>query len=98
MLDWADEKESFIGNNKFKDDHPFKFHALTVIKQIPLGTPFTAREVLVTNKFSDELKLTTEDYRQMGVVLKDLGCVKAGRKQGQHHWKRPLDWSIEMVQ
>jgi len=98
FLDWSDEKESFIANNKFKDDHPFKFHALTVIKQIPLGTPFTAREVLVTNKFSDELKLTTEDYRQMGVVLKDLGCVKAGRKQGQHHWKRPLDWSIEMVQ
>ena len=22
MLDWADEKESFIENNKFKDDHP----------------------------------------------------------------------------
>ena len=36
MLDWADEKESFIANNKFKDDHPFKHHALTVIQQIAL--------------------------------------------------------------
>ena len=98
MLDWGAEKESFIANNKFKDDHPFKSHALVQIQKIPLDTPFTAREILIRTRYIDELKLTTEDYRQMGIVLRELGCVEAGRKLGQRHWKRPLDWSLEMVQ
>ena len=98
ILDWETEKESFIANNKFKDDHPFKYHALIQIQTIPLGIPFTAREILILGRLNDELKFTTEDYRQMGVVLRELGCVKAGRKQGQHHWKRPLNWSLDMVQ
>jgi len=98
MLDWADEKESFIANNKFKDDHPFKSHALEQIQKIPLDTPFTAREILIRTRYIDELKLTTEDYRQMGIVLRELGCVEAGRKNQQRHWKRPLDWSLEKIQ
>ncbi len=98
ILDWATEKESFIANNKFKGDHPFKPHALVQIQSIPLDTPFTAREILIRTRYIDELKLTTEDYRQMGIVLKELGCVQAGRKEGQRHWKRPLNWSLEMVQ
>ncbi len=98
MIDWATEKESFIANNKFKGDHPFKSHALVQIQKIPLGIPFTAREILVATRYIDELKLTTEDYRQMGICLKELGCVQSGRKKGQHHWKRPINWSLEMVQ
>ena len=98
MLDWATEKKSFIANNKFKDDHPFKHHALMAIQKIALHDTFTARDILVRDRFSDELKLTTEDHRQMGIVLRELGCVEAGRKNQQRHWKRPLDWSLEKIQ
>ena len=98
MLDWATEKESFIANNKFKDDHPYKHHALIQIQTIPLGIPFTAREILILGRLNDELKFTTEDYRQMGIVLRELGCVQAGRIRGQRHWKRPLDWSLDKIQ
>ena len=98
MLDWATEKESFIANNKFKDDHPFKFHALRYIQTYPLGISFTARDILKRDDFKKDGIAITEDYRQMGIVLKELGCVQAGRKQGQRHWKRPLDWSLDKVQ
>ncbi len=100
MLDWADEKKSFIANNKFKDDHPFKYHALIQIQKIPLGTAFTSRDILMRDSsyLKDDLKFTTEDYRQMGIVLRELGCVEAGRKNQQRHWKRPLDWSLEKIQ
>ncbi len=102
MLDWADEKKSFIENNKFKDEHVFKPFAYLSIKKRFEGRdpqkPFSSREVFIEHHLREDSKMTNEDKRQMGLVLRELGCVEAGRKQGERHWKIPLDWSLEKVQ
>jgi hypothetical protein len=34
----------------------------------------------------------------MGIVLKELGCTKAKRKNGERYWEIPQEWSLDEVQ
>ena len=98
MLDIDSERESFIENNRFKDDHPFKYLALKEIQKFPCNTKFTSRAILELSKLREDNKATKEDYRQMGLVLRDLGCKKGIRENGSRTWYRPTDWSLENIQ
>ena len=102
ILDWATEKESFIANNKFKGDHVFKSFAYESIKTRVEGrnpqAPFTSKQVLIENRLRMEKNLKNEDLRQMGIVLKELGCKKGKRVNGTHTWYIPTDWSVDKIQ
>ncbi len=102
MLDWATEKESFIANFKFKGDHVFKSFAYESIKTRVEGTnpqtPFTSRQVLIEHHLRMDKDLKNEDLRQMGIVLKELGCKKGKRVNGTHTWYIPTDWSVDKIQ
>jgi len=102
MLDWATEKESFIANYKFKDDDVFKSFAyesiMTRLKNADPQKPFTSRQVLIEHHLRDDSELKNEDLRQMGIVLKELGCKKGRRVNGSHTWYIPTDWSVDKIQ
>ncbi len=98
MLDIDSERESFIENNRFKDDHPFKYLALKEIQKFPCNTKFTSRAILELSKLREDNKATKEDYRQMGLVLRDLGCKKGIRENGSRTWYRPTGWSLNNIQ
>ena len=46
------------------------------IQKFPCNTKFTSREILELSELREDNKATKEDYRQMGLVLRDLGCKK----------------------
>ena len=98
MLSYEKEKESYIQNNKFKDDHPFKFKALEEIQKKPVEICFSARDILEASGLREASKATKEDYKQMGFVLKELGCKKGKRRNGSRTWYRPEGWSLNDVQ
>ena len=102
MLDWATEKESFIANFKFRGDHVFKSFAYESIKTRVEGrnpqAPFTSKQVLIENHLRMDKDLKNEDLRQMGIVLKELGCKKGKRVNGTHTWYIPTDWSVDKIQ
>jgi hypothetical protein len=71
---------------------------MTRLKNADPQKPFTSRQVLIEHRLRADDKLSNEDLRQMGLVLRELGCVDAERKQGQRYWKIPLDWSLDKVE
>ena len=101
MLPLELERQSRLENSKYRDDHPFKYQALERIKtrkSASCFTPFTAREIFSETTLRIPREITKEDLRQMGIVLKELGCTKAKRKNGERYWEIPQDWSLDDVQ
>jgi len=101
MLPMELERQSRLENSKYRDDHPFKYQALERIKtrkSASCFTPFTAREIFSETTLRTAREITKEDLRQMGIVLKELGCTKAKRKNGERYWEIPQEWSLDEVQ
>ena len=102
MLPIELERQSRLENSKYRDDHPFKYQALNRIKIRRGGvepfTPFTARQIFEETTLRASKDITKEDLRQMGIVLKELGCIKSKRSAGERYWQIPQDWSLDDVQ
>ena len=63
---------------------------MTRLKNADPQKPFTSRQVLIEHHIRDDSTLRTENLRQMGIVLRELGCKKRARVNGSHTWYNPL--------
>ena len=102
MLPKEFERLSILENTKYKDDHPFKFQALEKIKEKvregKFNKSFSSREIFEETSLRLAKDVSKEDLRQMGIVLKELGCISAKREKGERKWRIPSDWSPNSVQ
>ncbi len=100
MLSESAEELSNLRNSQYEQEDPFEHYALKFLESTT-KIKFTAREVLVSDKFNKEPeKISQRDMTAMGKALKRVGCQSAGQsnKKGDRSrlWTKPENNSDQL--